>query len=260
MAPWIVERLPSHDHFIEGCAGSGAVMAVKPPVAAETLNDTYGEVVNFWRVARDRSLNAELADLVSFTPYSLYEFTAAGDKLALPPFPGGHPDVSRAFAFFVRMQMAVVPGRSGWSYGVNGASTKKANKAGRWATMPELLRLTLERFERVQVTDWDILDLVSRFDAPGVLIFVDMPYLDASRPTSTGTSSPYVEDSFPHEGFVTAMRGAKHAKFAITHYPHAFYDEAADWASVEDYTSHRNIPNGDGRARQAERLYVLDRT
>ena len=49
MAPWVIERLPAHDHFVEGCAGSAAIMAVKPPVACETLNDTYGEVVNFWR-------------------------------------------------------------------------------------------------------------------------------------------------------------------------------------------------------------------
>lgn len=32
MAPWIVDRLPEHDHFVEACAGSASVMAVKPPV------------------------------------------------------------------------------------------------------------------------------------------------------------------------------------------------------------------------------------
>ena len=53
MAPWVIERLPEHDHFVEGCAGSAAIMAAKPPVALETINDTYGEVVNFWRVLRD---------------------------------------------------------------------------------------------------------------------------------------------------------------------------------------------------------------
>lgn len=257
MAPWIIDRLPDHDHFIEDCAGSGAVMAAKAPVAAETLNDIYGEVVNFWRVLRTPPLAEALVDLVAFTPYAQAEFVAAGLTLKLPM--PDTPDVDRAWAFFVRMQMAVVPGRTGWSYGVSGQSARKANKPGRWATMPELLQLAMQRFDRVQITSMDILDLVARFDKPGVLHFVDMPYEDESRPTSTGGSSAYVEDQFPHEAFVEAMLAAKHASFAITHYPHPRYDAAAPWTLVADYDSHRNIPNGDGRDVQVERLYVLDR-
>ncbi len=256
MAPWIIERLPAHDHYIEACAGSGAVMAAKPPVAAETLNDVYGEVLNFWRVLRDPATRAQLIDLVAFTPYSAAEFAAA---LALDPTDDTIPSVDRAWAFFVRMQMAVVPGRTGWSYGVSGPSSRKANKPGRWASMPDLLQVCGARFERVQITDWDVLELIARMDAPGVLIFVDMPYLDESRPTSTGTSSAYVEDQFPHAGFVEAMLAAEHASFAITHYPHEFYDDAAPWTRVDDFASHRNVPNGEGRDEKVERLYVLAR-
>lgn len=255
MAPWIIEHLPEHDHFVEGCAGSAAVMAVKPPVQLETVNDTYGEVVNFWRVLRDQRQTAVLIDMVAFTPYSLHEFN---NCLSVH-----HDDpVERAWAFLVRMQMAVVPGRTGWSYCKTGATGRKANKPGRWANMPELLTVTAARFERVQVTDWDILDLIDRLDAPGVLILVDPPYVDESRPTSTGTSSPYVEDEFDHDAFIAAMHDARHASFAVTHYPHPTYDEAG-LTVVGDYGSHRNIPNGDrGRTKDAtvERLYVMDRS
>ncbi len=250
MAPWIIDRLPEHDHFVEACAGSAAIMAVKPPVAAETLNDIYGEVVNFFRVLRDPNSAVRLIDLVAFTPYSLAEFRDADADYDDP--------VDRAWAFFIRMQMAVVPGRSGWSYGVQGRSAAKANKPGRWATMPELLQVCAARFERVQVTDWDVLDLIDRLDAPGVLILVDPPYLDESRPTSTGTSSGYVHDTFDHGALIRAMQEAKHASFAVTHYAHPLYDAALP--NVGDYESHRNIPNGEGRSVKAERLYLLDRT
>lgn len=253
MAPWIVERLPVHDHFVEACAGSAAVMAVKPPVAAETLNDTYGEVVNFFSVLRDPELAADLIDRVAFTPYSLRVFDECGELLDRSP-----TEVTRAWAFFVRMQMAVVPGRSGWSYGVRGASAVKANKPGRWATMPELLRACVARFERVQISDWDVLDLIERLDAPGVLIFVDPPYADESRPRSLGSSSAYVDDAFDHAAFIAAMHGALHASFAVTHYPHPLYDDAG-LTAAGDFGSHRNVPNGEGRDAQTERLYVLDR-
>lgn len=78
MAPWIIDRLPPHDHFVEACAGSAAVMAIKEPVMAETVNDTYGEVVNFFQVIREKAACAELIDLVAATPYSLAEFQEAG--------------------------------------------------------------------------------------------------------------------------------------------------------------------------------------
>lgn len=255
MAQWIIERLPAHDHFVEACAGSAAILAAKEPVAAETLNDVYGEVTNFFRVLRDRVTADELIDRVSFTPYSLPEFRAAGDLLECDDV----APVERAWAFFVRMQMAVVPGRTGWSYGVGGRSTRKANKAGRWATMPELLRLCCERFERVQVTDWDVLDLIDRLDAPGVLIFVDPPYSDESRPRSTGVNSAYSHDSFDHAAFIAAMHTARSASFAVTHYADPLYDNSG-LDVVGDFDSHRNVPNGSGRSVAVERLYVLDRS
>lgn len=256
MAPWVIERLPEHDHFVEVFAGSAAVMAVKPPVAFETLNDTYGEVVNFWQVLRDPAQSAELIDMVAATPYAHSEFRDAGE---CPP---GEMPVTRAWSFLVRMQMAVVPGRTGWSYCKTGSTGKKANKPGRWANMPELLTVAAGRFERVQVTDWDACDLIARLDAPGVLFFCDPPYMNESRPNSTGTSSGYVEDDFDHGAFLDAVKAAEHASFAITHYPHPMYD-GCDWTDVQDYTSHRNIPNGDQRRendRAVERLYLLDRS
>lgn len=251
MAPWIIERLPEHDHYVEACAGSAAIMAVKKPVAGETLNDTYGEVVNFFRVLREPDTAADLIDRVAMTPYALSEFREAGESVEREP-------VERAWAFFVRMQMAVVPGRTGWSYSVDGASFKKSNKPGRWATMPELLKLCTRRFERVQVTDWDVLDLIERLDKPGVLVLVDPPYIEDSRPTSTGTSSGYVQDQFDHDAFIRAMHDAKHSSFAVTHYPHPIYDDALPVAG--DYGSYRNVPNGEGRSNKVERLYVLDRS
>lgn len=250
MAPWIVERLPIHEHFVESCAGSAAVLAAKPPSMFETVNDVYSEVVNFFRVLRDPALCAELIDRVAFTPYSHIEFLFAAD-------PGPAP-LDRAWGFFVRMQMAVVPGRTGWSYSVGGASARKANKPGRWATMPEHLKAIAARFDRVQVTDWPIEELLSRFDKPGILHFVDPPYLEESRPRSLGASSAYIHDGFDHAGFVAAAQASAHCDILVTHYPHPLYDDGP-WRSLGDYESHRNIPNGDGRSVATERLYQLVR-
>jgi len=250
MAPWIIEHLPAHEHFVESCAGSAAVLAAKPPSVYETVNDVYGEVVNFFRVLRDPVLCAELIDKTAFTPYAHAEFLAAAG-----PF---EDSVSRAWGFFVRMQMAVVPGRTGWSYSVGGAAARKANKPGRWATMPEHLKRTAARFDRVQVTNWPIEELLRRLDAHGILHFVDPPYLDESRPRSLGASSAYSHDNFDHVSFIAAAQATRYARILVTHYPHPLYDEGP-WTVLGDYESHKNIPNGSGRGLTTERLYSLNR-
>lgn len=251
MAPWIADQLPEHSHFVDACCGSAAVLAAKTPSRFETVNDINGEVVNFFRVMRNPDDAEELIRLVAFTPYALDEFRSAFEIDAREP-------VVQAWAFFIRMQMAVVPGRSGWSYSKEGEAGHKANKPGRWASMPKHLEGVRDRFARVQITDWDILELIARLDAPGTLFFVDPPYLDESRPNSVGDGkTAYTHDSFDHVGFLNAAHSARHASFVVTHYPNELYDDAFGGAGFVDYVSHANIPSGGGRADRVERLYRL---
>lgn len=252
MAPWLISRLPAHSHYVEGCAGSAAILAAKTPTAAETLNDTYGEVVGFFRVLQDERASAALIDRVHATPYARAEFDHA---LALLAVADELDPVDRAWAFFVSMQMAVVPGRTGWSYGVDGAATAKANKAGRWSSMPEHLCRCVARFARVQIEQLPVVDLIRRYDAPGVLFLVDPPYTDEARPASTSSSSGYVHDDFDHGELIEAVRAAKHAVVAITHYPDPLYDDAG-FTVGGDFESHRNNPAGTGRDVAIERLYL----
>lgn len=246
MAPWIIERLPAHEHYIEGCAGSAAVLAAKPLAPSETLNDTYGEVVNFFRVLRDPEMAAELIDQVAFTPYSREEFRGAFEVA-----PDASP-VDRAWAFFVRMQQAMVPGKTGWKSQVQSPPLRGPV---RWDSMPRHLMACAARFARVQIECLPVVELIARYDAPGVLFFVDPPYEEEARPKSVGSRSAYVHDAFDHLEFLAAVRSASHARFAITHYPSPLYDDAG-LVVAGDFSSHRNNPAGTGRDVAIERLYL----
>lgn len=248
MAQWIAERLPRHTHFVDACAGSAVVLAVKPPSLFETLNDTNWQVTNFFRVLQDPAQRNELIDRVSFTPYSQVEFQAAGDIFV--------SNVEAAWAFFVRMQTASVPGRSGWGYCIDGKAGRKANKPGRWSAMPDHIERIASRFKRVQILRWDICELLQRFDKRGVLFFVDPPYLPESRPTSTGASSAFVCDNFDFDEFHAACRRLNKASVLVTHYPHPFFDND-EWDCVGEFKSHRKNPNHHTRHETVERLYRL---
>ncbi len=75
LAPWIASMLPrSHRTYVEPFFGSGAVLFAKPPSHTEIVNDLDGEVVNFFRVLRDRYDELERACLL--TPYAREEYDA----------------------------------------------------------------------------------------------------------------------------------------------------------------------------------------
>lgn len=51
---WLLPLLPKYHHYCEPFAGSGAVLINREASPVETYNDIDGDVVNFFRVLRDR--------------------------------------------------------------------------------------------------------------------------------------------------------------------------------------------------------------
>jgi len=63
---WLLPRLPKCHHYCEPFAGSAAVLLNRDPSPVETYNDVDGEVVNFFRVLRDKP--EELVRAIGLTP------------------------------------------------------------------------------------------------------------------------------------------------------------------------------------------------
>ena len=101
---WLLPRLPSAHHYCEPFGGSAAVLLNRPPSPVETYNDLDGEVVNFFRVLRER--RDELVGQIALTPFSREEFYIAisGQDDSISP-------LERARRFFI--QRASGENRSG---------------------------------------------------------------------------------------------------------------------------------------------------
>lgn len=54
LAPWIINHMAEHKTYVEPFGGGGSVLIRKPRAYAEVYNDLDGDVVNLFRVARDR--------------------------------------------------------------------------------------------------------------------------------------------------------------------------------------------------------------
>lgn len=72
LAKWIISHFPPHVTYLEPFFGGGAVLFHKKPSTVETINDIDGNVVNFFKVLRER--RDDLAEVIEFTPWSREEF------------------------------------------------------------------------------------------------------------------------------------------------------------------------------------------
>jgi DNA adenine methylase len=94
---WLLPLLPEAHHYCEPFGGSAAVLLNRAPSPVETYNDLDGEVVNFFRVLRDKK--AELVEAIGLTPFSRQEFSIAFLRPTRPI-----SSAERARRFFVRVR------------------------------------------------------------------------------------------------------------------------------------------------------------
>lgn len=172
VADRIAALLPSHEHYVEPFAGSLAVLLAKQPSKMETVSDLDGDLVNFWRVLRDRPQDLERA--CALTPHSRAEYLACYEPAT--------DDLERARRVWVNLtqgrggQMR----RTGWRYYADPSGG--ASMPGYLGAYVARLMPAAERLMSVSLECLDALDIIGRYGShPGALIYADPPYLESVR-------------------------------------------------------------------------------
>jgi len=148
----------------------------------ETYNDIDGDVVNFFRVLRDK--RDELVRAIALTPFSREEFCKAVSAAA-----GKLSDVERARRFFVRARQARTGLAQTASLGrwANCKHTTRQGMSGvvsRWLGSVEMLPHIAERLLRVQIENRPAVHVICLYDARDTLFYCDPPYPHESRKDS----------------------------------------------------------------------------
>lgn len=173
MAEQIISLMPKHRSYLEPFFGSGAVLFNKPKSAIETVNDIDGEIVNFFRVLRERP--EELAYAVSMTPYARDVFDDAHENR-------GEDSFDSAYRFAIRSKMGhgfKTYQKTGFKVDVFGR--ERSYCVGCWNRLPADLMEAAVRLKEVQIENRPALDLIKRFNHENVLIYADPPYLLETR-------------------------------------------------------------------------------
>lgn len=176
---WLLPLLPVCHHYCEPFAGSAAVLLNREPSPVETYNDADGEVVNFFRVLRQKP--EELTRAIAMTPFSREEFSIAVSKKEKCGL-----DVERARRFYIRARQARTGLAQTASLGrwANCRDTSRGGMAGAvsrwWGAVDQLPDIAL-RLLRVQFENRPAEEVIKLYDGPKTLFYCDPPYVHSTR-------------------------------------------------------------------------------
>lgn len=229
MAKEISALMPKHRSYLEPFFGSGAVLFNKPPSAIETANDIDGDIVNFFRVLREKP--DELAEAISLTPYARAVFDDAHENR-------GTDEFDRAYRFAIRCKMGhgfKTYQKTGFKIDVYARENSYAVKC--WNRLPVDLLKAAERLKGVQIEHRPALDLIRKFNHDNVLIYADPPYLLNTR---GGKQYRYEMTEQDHVELLDALKQFR-GFVILSGYPSEMYDrELTGWVQITRKSYNQN--------------------
>lgn len=217
---WLLPLLLQTHHYCEPFSGSGAVLINREPSPVETYNDIDGEVVNFFRVLRDRP--DEIVRAITLTPFSREEFySAIYDETK------DISDLERARRFYIRARQArtglaqtATLGR--WANCKNTSRSGMSGVISRWIGGVDALAEIAERLLRVQIENRPAVDVIRLYDSPDTLFYCDPPYLHTTR--GDRKAYGFEMDAEEHRELAQTLNACK-GKVAVSGYPCQAMDE-----------------------------------
>lgn len=168
IADWVISYFPKHEHYVEPFCGGASIFFQKPPSALETLNDLNQNIITFFDVLR--ASPEELIRNIELTPYSRQVWEDAHTTKA------DTSPIEVARNFYIRSRMSFDSGegkwKSGWRYMRNNRRGKTVTQE--WNDV-SMLWSAARRLKDAQIENDDALKVITRFDGPDTLFYIDPP-------------------------------------------------------------------------------------
>ncbi|MDX2229836.1 MAG: DNA adenine methylase [Leptolyngbyaceae cyanobacterium bins.349] len=226
---WLLPLLPETTHYCEPFAGSAAVLLNRKSSPVETYNDIDGEVVNFFRVLRDRQ--EELIHAIGLTPFSREEL-----RIAVEEPIEGLSELERARRFFVRARqvrtgLAQTASAGRWAHCKLTSRAGMAGAVSRWLGSVEGLSEIVQRLLRVQIENAPAIEVMQRYDSEETLFYCDPPYPHDSRGDSRAYGYEMTDDN--HRDLAEVLKSLK-GKVALSGYRCDLLNNLyKDWNCIE---------------------------
>jgi DNA adenine methylase len=216
IAEWVISHFPQHQTYVELFGGAASVLMHKTKTRGEVYNDLNSDIVNVFRVLRDREQAAELMRLLKLTPYSYEEYQVAYD-LCDCPIERARRTIYRSFAG--HGSDSVTRAKAGFRGFKNKESGITA--AAEWSNYPEEVFKFCERMQGVTIENRQALKIIRLYDREDTLFYSDPPYVISTRSTSS-VLYPYEMTDDDHAQLADALHQVK-GMAIVSGYPSELY-------------------------------------
>lgn len=247
LAPWILEHLPPHRVYVEPYGGAASVLLRKARSYAEVYNDLDGEIVNLFRVIRERP--AELTRALLWTPFSRTEYRVTSFEPSDDPLEAARRTVVRSFQGFASssLQRDV---KSGFRSNSNRSGTTPAHD---WANYPGTIRGLARRMRGVTIENLEATVVMRQHDSPQTLHYCDPPYVHGTRTTVPNGQDGYAHEMTDddHRSMAEVLRSLR-GMVVLSGYPSDLYDREL----FPDWHREQRLALADGAKERTEVIWM----
>jgi len=174
LADWIIGFFPPHRVYVEPYGGAASVLLQKQRSYGEVYNDLDREMVNLFRVTREKG--KDLAKALELTPFARDEYRESFD-FSDDPMEQARRTVIRSMMGFGSNALCREI-KSGFRSNSNRSGTIPAHD---WSNYPDVLRQIIERLKGVVIENKDAMEVSLQHDSIETLHYLDPPYVHSTR-------------------------------------------------------------------------------
>jgi len=188
----LYQHFPRHKHFVDVFCGSMVVTLNKERSLIDTANDINGDVVNFFKVLREKP--DQLIHKLMLTPVSREEYNNAYYSQGLQV-----DDVERARMFFVRARqsfygLGAQRLNKGWHLAKTHTGAKYGETVSKWINAIDKLDAIISRLSTIQLENKHYRDIIRAIDFPEAFFYLDAPYPEQIRKSKNDYKYDFTDD------------------------------------------------------------------